>query len=78
MAPRSLGFDLCSPKRAGGHNLRLSVRNATGELTRRFDATGFSPCDPAGIFGPQAEPDGGMELDAGVEPIPDLDPVSDY
>jgi len=71
-----LGY--CSPKRAGSHNLRLSVRNATGELTRSFDATGFSPCDPADILGSQAEPDGGMKLDAGVEPIPDLNVVPDY
>lgn len=37
----------CSPKRAGEHNLEISVRDTKGSLGYQFNATGFAPnCEP--------------------------------
>ena len=49
----------CSPKRAGYHELELSLRESSGSTTYDFDADGFEGgCSPDDFLGDPTTPDG--------------------
>ena len=52
----------CSPKRAGDHELELSIREFSGSVTYDFDADGFEGgCSPDDFLGESTPPDGDIE-----------------